>query len=218
MAVYQQYGTGTGTKTKKKKIDDNGVGVGTKNTNTNTNRLSCVVALMSTIAAVVVVVIVMYVQSLASLLSTTLEEANLLRIGTGTKTVLINDSATAGVVADLPPNIGALLSSFILSNSCVDRLTHKDVPWKNACHCLMVNACPDAFYLDRDYQHQATEIFSSCEKDNVEELDDIEYFTCLNNFAFNGQQEKASRLVECLLYKNHLKECMALNPPSPART
>merc|ERR1712238_437995 len=110
----------------------------------------------------------MYVQSSASLSSTALEEANLLRIGTGTKTVIIDDSATAGVVADLPTNIGALLSSFILSDSCVDRLTHKDVPWKDVCHCLFDNACPDAVYLggDRDYQHQAAEMFSSCHKDD----------------------------------------------------
>jgi len=234
MAVYQQYGTGTKTETKKKKSDDDSVDVGTKNTNTNsntnsnTNRSGSVVALMSTLVTVVSVVIVMYVQASASFSSTALEEANLLRTGTGTNTVIIDDSAAAGVVVapPLPPKIGALLASFILSydsyyytvrcDSCVDRLTHKDVPWKNACKCL-VDICPNEVYRckqdDSGRNCQiAADRFSSCDD---EEYDKSDFETCLNSFPYN-QPESATELVECVL--KYYRTCFSLHPPSPSRT
>jgi len=228
MVVYQQYGTGTKTETKKKKSDDDGVGVGTKNTNTNTNRSSSVVALMSTLMAVVLVVIVMYVQSSSASFSSTALDANLLHSGTGTNTVIIDDSAAAGVVAatTLPTKIGALLSSFILSNTvwygrdscaCVDLSTGEDIPWRNACVCL-VDICPNQLYRSKQDQNGrgaqiAADRFSWCDKHEEEFDDDFE--TCLDSFPYN-QPESATELVECFL--KYYRTCFSLHPPSPSRT
>jgi len=228
MAVYQQYGTGTKTETKKKKSDDDGVDVGTKNTNSNTNsnRSGSVVALMSTLVAVVLMVIVLYVQASASFSSTAaFEDANLLRSGTGTNTVIIDDSAVAGVVAapPLPPKIGALLSSFILSDKCVDRFHtyQQDVQWKSACMCLvgdMNTPCFDEFNVcknDIDCQHQAAERFSSCDKDE-EEFDDAEFGLCayLNYFPSNPRLQSTNNLVNCFLHHKNYLVCFRAYPPS----
>merc|ERR1712238_307215 len=104
-------------------------------------------ALMSTLVAVVLMVIVMYVQSSSSstaagaagalsvaLSAVAFEEANLLRTGTGTN-----------IDVDYPPKMGALLSSFTLSNRCEDWSTGEDVPWKNACMCLVDSVCYSKF-------------------------------------------------------------------------
>ena len=235
MAVYQQYGTGTETESKKKKRDDDGVDVvGTKNTNTNTNtntiRISSVVALMSTLVAVVLMVIVMYVQaslaSLASLSSTAaFEDANLLRSGTGTNTVIIDDSAAAGVVAatPLPPKIGALLSSFILSDKCVDRFHtyQQDVQWKSACMCLFGDRFRSGFdeynACKNDNEHGcpilAAERFASCDKDE-EEFDDYEFETCLNNLNHKLRLQSITNLVDSVLHHKSYLVCFRSYPPS----
>jgi len=236
MAVYQQYGTGTKTETKKKKSDDDGVDVGTKNTNSNTNsnRSGSVVALMSTLVAVVLMVIVLYVQASASFSSTAaFEDVNLLRSGTGTNTVIIDDSAAAGVVAapPLPPMIGDLLASFILSydssySYCVDRLTHKDVPWKNACKCLVdtklscsnqFQACtqcyPPSYCPISDCQHRAAEIFSSCDK-HEEDFDYDEYEICANTHKHHNRNFVVEELVDCVFDHQRLGYCFIHYPPS----
>jgi len=230
MAVYQQYGTGTKTETKKKKSDDDGVDVGTKNTNSNTNsnRSGSVVALMSTLVAVVLMVIVLYVQASASstaaaaagslsvaLSAVAFEEANLLRTGTGTN-----------IDVDYPTKMGALLSSFILSDSCVDRLTHKDVPWKNACKCLVdtklscsnqFQACtqcyPPSYCPISDCQHRAAEIFSSCDK-HEEDFDYDEYEICANTHKHHNRNFVVEELVDCVFDHHRLGYCFIHYPPS----
>jgi len=230
MAVYQQYGTGTETETKKKRDDDGvGVGVGTKNTkpNTNTNRSSSV-ALMSTLVAVVLVVIVMMsVQASSSstaagaagalsvaLSAVAFEEANLLRTGTGTN-----------IVVDYPPKMGALLSSFTQSNRCVEWSTGEDVPWKNACMCLVDSVCYSKFKTctacwsqerASDCQLRAAEIFSSCDKDE-KDFDDEEYVNCVSNFH-HSHYISVDALVDCVVEHNHLRICFGDHPILPSRT
>merc|ERR1712238_551403 len=131
-----------------------------------------------------------------------LEEANLLRTRTGTNTVF-----------EYPSQMGALLASFTLSDSC-DKLTGEDAKWKNACMCLVDKGsmCHDKFKacckndFAPDCSQRAAEIFSSC--DNEEEDFDVgELEECTNKFTFNGQYLTLDNLVNCFVDKQHLGYC-----------